>query len=311
MDIERGGIVCTVGSQEIYLDPQRNINGRTAFVSHAHLDHLPPSGTSVISSDETRFLAELRGIHLEKAQDNGFTLVDAGHILGSRGLLIGDLFYTGDICTRDRAFMRKAQIPKCKTLITECTFGKPEFSFPTISEVVNQTSTIIAKMFERGRPVILMGYELGKAQILTRLFEKWQPLYVADSVKVMNDAYRTLGIDLCNAPSYTESEHKLANGPWVMVTPAMNSKNKLLLELKSKYDAVTVGFSGWAGSNYSAWRRSADYGVTMSDHCDFDELVAMVKSSGAQTVYTTHGFADEFSSYLNSIGINAHPLSKS
>lgn len=313
VSLERGGIVCSVGSHELYLDPSSNVRGRDAFVSHAHSDHLPPSGTAVISSTQTRTLAQLRDVSLGHIDAGDLSLIDANHILGSRGLLIDDVFYTGDICTRNRAFMRKAPIPKCKTLITECTFGLPEFSFPILSDVINKTSEIIAKTFAHGRPVILMGYEIGKAQILTHLFSKWDPMYVHDSIKIINDAYRKMGVNLRDLPSYTEAEskHLLDNGPWVMIAPKMNSKNKLLSELKSKYGAVTVGFSGWVGSAHPAARSSADYMIKMSDHCDFDELVNMVLSSGAKTVYTTHGFVDEFSAHLKSIGVNAQSLSKS
>jgi len=55
---------------------------------------------------------------------------------------------------------------------------------------------------------------------------------------------------------------------------------------------------------------SADYSVTMSDHCDFNELVDMVVKSGAEQVYTIHGFVDEFAAHLNNIGIRAQPLIK-
>ena len=33
---------------------------------------------------------------------DNFTLIDSGHILGAKGLLYDDLFYTGDICTREQ-----------------------------------------------------------------------------------------------------------------------------------------------------------------------------------------------------------------
>ncbi len=46
----------------------------------------------------------------------------------------------------------------------------------------------------------------------------------------------------------------------------------------------------------------------MSDHCDFNELVDMVVQSGAEQVYTIHGFVDEFAEHLQKIGINAQPL---
>jgi len=48
----------------------------------------------------------------------------------------------------------------------------------------------------------------------------------------------------------------------------------------------------------------------MSDHCDFNELVDMVVKSGAEQVYTIHGFVDEFAAHLNKMGINAKPLIK-
>jgi putative mRNA 3-end processing factor len=48
----------------------------------------------------------------------------------------------------------------------------------------------------------------------------------------------------------------------------------------------------------------------MSDHCDFNELVDMVVKSGAEQVYTIHGFVDEFAAHLNNIGIRAQPLIK-
>ena len=312
VSLERGGIVCTVGSREIYLDVHSGIGDKTTFVSHAHHDHLPPSGTLAIASDETRTLAGLRGIELVPAETNHIDLFDSGHILGSRGLLIDDVFYTGDICTRSRAFMKGAKIPKCNTLITECTFGLSKFSFPSITEVIAKTSRIISKMFECGRPVILMGHELGKAQILTYLFQSWKPLYIYDSIKIMNDAYRKMGINLQDVPSYTKakSKHLLDNGPWVMIAPKITSKTRDLLEIKSKYNAATISFSGWVGSGYPASRSSADYQIQISDHCDFDELVDMVLKSGAKTVYATHGFAPEFSAHLRSIGINAHALSK-
>jgi putative mRNA 3-end processing factor len=48
----------------------------------------------------------------------------------------------------------------------------------------------------------------------------------------------------------------------------------------------------------------------MSDHCDFNELVNLVVQSGAEKVYTIHGFVDEFAEHLRTMGINAQPLVK-
>ena len=96
--------------------------------------------------------------------------------------------------------------------------------------------------------------------------------------------------------------------PWIMVAPMMSEKNKFLKEMKSKYGAVTIGFSGWAKSTKFNFGRRTDYSIPMSDHCDFDELVNMVVQSGAEKVYTIHGFVEEFAEHLRKLGISAQPL---
>ncbi|MCY4252100.1 MAG: exonuclease [Thaumarchaeota archaeon] len=304
----RRGIVCETRGREVCLDPPGRVGARLAFVSHAHADHLPASGTSAVSSEETRALAGARDVAIHGADGGGLEMVDAGHILGSRGLLFDDIFYTGDICTRARAFMRGARVPRCRTLITETTFGLPSFSFPPPSEVARRVNGIISSAFERGRPVILVGHQLGKAQLLTHMFGHWAPLYAHDSIRAINGVYAEMGVRMPETVGHTEAESRglLARGPWVMVAPM--GAGALISGLRRRHRAVTVAFSGWAGSGHAAERRGADYVVPLSDHCDFGELVGMVVASGAETVYTTHGYADEFGAHLRTMGIDARPV---
>jgi putative mRNA 3-end processing factor len=295
------------------LDPKKTDSAAINFVSHAHMDHLPSkNGGTILSSIETNKIAHLRGFtmqnHIEKIDD--YHLVDSGHILGSKGLLFEDIFYTGDICTRNRGFLDGAKIPKCKTLITECTFGLSEFVFPKLDEIKKQVNELISEFYSKGIPVILMGYQLGKAQTITQLFGHWSPLYFHDSVKEMNDLHNQLGVSLNDGIGHSEAQKKglLDKKPWIMVAPMMSEKNSFLKEMKSKYGAVTIGFSGWAKSTKFNFGRRTDYSIPMSDHCDFDELVNMVVKSGAEKVYTIHGFVEEFAQHLRTLGISAQPL---
>jgi len=155
-----------------------------------------------------------------------------------------------------------------------------------------------------------MGYQLGKAQTITQLFGHWGPLYIHDSVKEMNSLHQKFGISLPDGISHSEAEKNglLEKKPWLMVAPMMSSKNKFILEMKLKYSAVTIGFSGWAQSTKFSFGRRTDYSIPMSDHCDFNELVDMVIQSGAEKVYTIHGFVNEFAEHLRKIGINSQPL---
>lgn len=309
----KNGILCEIGDKKIFLDPKNTDSSGINFVSHAHMDHLPSkNGGMILASIETNKIANLRGFKMENhvEQLDDYSLIDSGHILGSKGLLFNDIFYTGDICTRDRGFLYGAKIPKCKTLITECTFGLPDFIFPKLEEIKKNVNEIISELYSRGIPVILMGYQLGKAQTITQLFGHWSPLYFHDSVKEMNELHTQLGVGLSPGIGHSEAQKKglLDKKPWIMVAPLMSEKNQFLKEMKSQYGAVTIGFSGWAKSTKFSFGRRTDYSIPMSDHCDFGELVEMVVQSEAEQVYTIHGFVEEFASHLRKIGINAKPL---
>ena len=309
----KNGILCEVNDKRVYLDPKNTDSSGINFVSHAHADHLPSkNGGTILSSFETNEIANLRGFKMENFVNSidDFSLIDSGHILGAKGLLFDDIFYTGDICTRSRGFLQGAKIPKCKTLITECTFGLPEFVFPRLDEIQKQVNELISDLYGKGIPVILMGYQLGKAQTITQLFGHWEPLYFHDSVKDMNSLHQRLGVSLKDGIGHSEAEKRglLDKKPWVMIAPLMSAKNKFIQDMKSKYGAVTIGFSGWAQSTRFPFGRRTDYSIPMSDHCDFNELVEMVVQSGAEQVYTIHGFVEEFAEHLKKIGITAQPL---
>lgn len=304
----------------VALDPSRAPDCDYAFVSHAHIDHMHRKGkgstskSRLIVSKETSLLAEARGYSIEgKEEHDGFALVDTGHILGSRGLLIndGDVYYTGDLSIRERAFMKPAKMPHASTLIIESTFGRPGYKFPAVDDITHRTNKVISEMYDMGVPVILMGYALGKAQLLTKMFGHWDPVYVHDSVAKMNSVYLDLGVDLKNALSHTEAEARdllSKNKPWIMVAPLMSGRSAFVQDMKRKYGAVTVGFSGWALDAGFRYRMGLDYAFPMSDHCDYSELVEAVRACAPDKVYTFHGFAEEFAASLKTMGFDAEPV---
>lgn len=312
------GILVQSGQTTIALDPHRESDSEFTFVSHAHVDHLHRAGrrskkkSQLLASKETFRIANARGYNFEDQRHelDGFELIDTGHILGSRGLLIGndEVFYTGDISTRQRAFMKPGKMPHAHTLIIESTFGRPEYIFPDISEVEHRTNKIISEMYDLGTPVILMGYALGKAQLLTRLFEHWDPLYVHDSVAAMNSVYSELGVKFKDLVTYSQAESEgllEGNRPWIMVAPLMSGRSAFVKKMKEKYGAVTVGFSGWAVSQRYPYMMGLDYAIPMSDHCDYAELISAVKKCHPSRVYTFHGFAKEFAKSLRHAGFDA------
>ena len=51
-----------------------------------------------------------------------------------------------------------------------------------------------------------------------------------------------------------------------------------------------------------------DRGFVLSDHADWPELNTAIRETGAETVYVTHGFSQEFTRWLNETGMNAVTL---
>ena len=162
VNLGQSGIMVHHKDTVIALDPSRHTDSHFTFVSHAHVDHLhkrnvtKKNKSQTLASKETALIAEARGYKIGNPaeQCDGFRLVDTGHILGSRGLLIEEeVYYTGDISMRERAFMKPAKVPHAKTLIIESTFGRPEYIFPPISEIIHKTNKIIAEgnvVFDQG-----------------------------------------------------------------------------------------------------------------------------------------------------------------
>lgn len=309
----QNGINIEYGGATYSLDPRGAVRSDYTFISHAHMDHVqnPGPGTRVLASKETRMLAKARGFELGRTTESaeGVKLLDSGHILGARAICIADeLFYTGDAAGRDRAFMGRCRTKKARILVTESTFGKSNYVFPPIEQVAKQVNSTIGMLFDKGKPVVLMGYALGKSQILSHLFSCWSPLFLHEQVARMNDIYIECGISLKAGNKVGTDLSGLPRGPWVMVSPMMSSRGAVAKRLRKDFGAAFIAFSGWAADPGYAYSLGADYAFAVSDHCDYKELMALVREVSPETVYTTHGFTQEFAADLRDQGFDAKPL---
>jgi putative mRNA 3-end processing factor len=312
--LQRGGILVKTDEYSLALDPRRASKADYSFVSHAHIDHVhnPDGNSKIIASKETVELARVRGYKLSGAVDefDGVDLVDAGHILGSRAILIEDsVFYTGDFSTRDRGFLRGSPGVKCDTLIMETTYGSPRYIFTETDKIVAQVSRLIGECFHHCRPVVLTGYPLGKAQLITHLFRNWEPIYLHESVYRMNEAHIKLGVKIPKLDECGSKQHSiLKKRPWIMISPSSSGRSQFIRTLREEYGAVVVAFTGWAVDRRYTYSIGVDYAFDLSDHCDFNELVQLAKYCNPSKIYTVHGFALEFAEHLKFLGFDAEPL---
>ena len=173
--------------------------------------------------------------------------------------------------------------------------------FLRLTEIIHKTNRIISEMYNLGVPVLLMGYPLGKAQLLAAFFGHWDPIYVHDSIDKMNSVYIELGAPLKNMTTYSTAEKKgllSKNKPWVMIAPLNTGRSNFVKLMKQMYGAVTIGFSGWAINRRYKFMMDLDYTMPMSDHCDFNELVKVVRACNPKKIYTFHGFSVDFAHRL-------------
>jgi Cft2 family RNA processing exonuclease len=114
---------------------------------------------------------ELNSYHQQKDAKVNCTFYDAGHILGSAGVLLENndhkIFYTGDINLSSQTLQASAQLPEIKidTLILETTYGA------TDSELLldwNSESFRFAKeannILNKGGSILIPVFSLGKMQ---------------------------------------------------------------------------------------------------------------------------------------------------
>ena len=296
--LKNGSIVIRFRGKTISLDSTAPLQTDIAFISHAHYDHLPRRVSStVLASNETVELARIRGLpiksHINKAES--LKLIDSGHILGSRALLVDDdLLYTGDFAGRPRAFLSKLISVKCKTLIVEATYGKPGIVFPSVAKVMGAAMDSISRAYELGNGIVLEGYTLGKAQLLNYMFQTWRPIFVHPKIEAVNQIYRKFGVAIPMPDKVVDDIGGLIHkGPFVFIAP-MN------IHLRS--DVPMIKFTGWA---HNASRSS----LPLSDHADFQELITYIKKANPERILTIYGFDRGLAEELRRQGFYAKSVS--
>ena len=301
----------------IHLDPKKEPHGNLVFISHGHADHMLRKKTPIpkLCSEATEKLVTVRRnyplintIRELSIKDLNLRMIDTGHVLGSRALVIENekkIIFTSDFCPRQRAFLGSFTPEKCDYLMIEATFGKEKYVFPPSEEIIKNAKDWVEEQFKMGCPVVLMGYTLGKAQLICKIFEDFAPIYVDENIKKINDVYRECGIPIQDFKSFEQTK-QLKIHPWLLITSPTSGRAKLM----RKVNAKTAIFTGWGVDEESyVYRMKVDRVFPLSDHADFNELVSTVEKCSPEKVFVSHGYDHEFAAYLKTRGFDAQPLS--
>jgi putative mRNA 3-end processing factor len=296
------GLIVETAKYRYAIDKASGVSADYHIISHAHSDHLPRNALGkLVASRETYELAVKKGIKMGRLVENidNITLIDSGHILGSKAALIEDrILYTGDLNIRSRLFLEGFRPREAEILIIEATYGDPKYKFDSFNELAKSANSLIMELLRKNINVLAIGYSLGKAQILTQLLDWYNNLYVSNSVYKYNEAYRKLGVKL---NSRYERWNQDVEEPFILIA---HSTNKDAKDAIMRYDAIPIYFTGWAVSR--SWEDRI--GIGLSDHSDFYDLMRVIDRVNPSKIYTIYGQKVRFAKILRSLGYDAESI---
>lgn len=301
---------------ELYLDA-RDAPG-TVFVSHAHADHCS-NAARIVCTPETAFLHQLRR-GCREAMPVAFgepvivgnatvTLQPAGHVLGAAMLVSesvhGRVAYTGDFKLRHNPFTPPVTIPRCDTLVMECTFGEPRYVFPPDEEVLRQLYAFIDDAFQDDAVPVLLAYALGKGQeVLHHLTAHGYDVMLHGAIASMCQAHVELGYPFPGPGTWTRYRRGEI-GKRVLITTPGTRRTAMIQSLPRRRICHLTGWALHPGAHNMY--RDCDLVLPLSDHAGWNDLVRMAVESGATRVYTVHGHGG-LAAHLRTLGIEAEHL---
>ncbi|ERG94483.1 MBL fold exonuclease [Haloquadratum walsbyi] len=278
----------------------------TTAVTHAHGDHLVDNSNAseIVASELTAALASVRQSECEPETTThpAVELIPAGHIVGSRAVLLTDpetdrrYLYTGDCRLSDRLYLDGFDPVDADVLILETTYGDPRYRFPSPTKTHQQICDWLNETMDD--VVILFGYALGRAQKLQKLVESTERsrVFITDAIGELNSVIESHREITFNSYRYHEDTTLQAGD--AVVLPMQTTRLGWIESLVDETDAITAGFSGWAVDDSFIYQRGVDEGFVLSDHCDYDELTELVTAVDPERVYTQHGFTETFATEL-------------
>ncbi|HEX6250591.1 MAG TPA: MBL fold metallo-hydrolase [Gemmatimonadaceae bacterium] len=303
-----------VPAADLHLDARR-APGLT-FVSHAHSDHCSSAPRIVCTKETAELHRRRRGVkevvtlafgEQLPLRNSTLQLTPAGHTLGSAMAIVrseeGVLAYTGDYKLRPGPFSAGVTVPRCDTLVMECTFGQPRYRFPPETEVLERLFAFIDAALAAGDVPVVLAYAFGKTQdALYHLTMRGYHVGVHGPGAALCQAHVDLGYHFPGPGSWSTWPNATSRPQVLLMTPRGRDS---LPGSSRRYRCVHL--TGWACSRNPARFTGRDFALPFSGHADFAELERTAAESGARKIYTVHG-APGFAAYLRSRGYDARHL---
>lgn len=312
------GLYCEAG--DFYIDPWRGVE--RAIITHAHSDHARRGSKSYLTArDGEHVLRERLGprVRIEtvaygqalRMKDAVVSLHPAGHLLGSAQVRIECdgrvVVVSGDYKTQEDPTCAALETVPCDEFVTEATFALPVYRWPAVQEVFDEINAWWRENQLAKRTSVIFAYALGKAQrIMAGVDASIGPIVVHDSIARLCACYEASGVKLPRYQALEPAFVRAARGQALVIAPQAVRRSRLLARLGPLATAMA---SGWMLLRESRRRMSVQRGFVLSDHADWDGLLATIRATGAGSVGVMHGNAPVLTRYLRERGWDAYGLS--
>jgi len=311
------GIYCSLA--DVYLDPWRPVNN--AMITHGHSDHARWGHQHYLCVEEampviryrlntTSPIQTVRYGEVITIQGVNFSFHPAGHIIGSAQIRVeykNEVWvFSGDYKTEQDGVATPFEPIRCNTFISESTFGLPVYNWKPQIGIFKDINDWWRKNKEEEKVSVLTCYTLGKAQrILKNLDLSVGKIFTHGAVENINRIIREQGVALPDTHLITKETKKIEWAGGLILCPPSAVGTPWM----QKFNPYSLGVaSGWMSLRGTRRRRGADRGFALSDHADWNGLNTAIKETGAQQIYTTHGYAETFSKWLREKGLDAHAV---
>jgi len=305
------GLHCAAGG--FYIDPWLPVE--RALITHAHADHARGGSAAYLGAREGAPLLRARlpldatietvpyGTSL-RVNDVDVSFHPAGHVLGSAQIRIASaddvVVVSGDYKLAADATCAPFEPVRCRTFVTESTFGLPIYRWPAPDAIFEQMREWWLANQRDGHASVIFAYALGKAQRiaagLASCGELPGAMFCHGALARINDAYHDAGVALpamqpvASAPADTDWQRAL-----ILAPPSAQGSTWM----RRFEPCRTANASGWMAIRGARRRANVDRGFVLSDHADWPALNTAVDASGAERIWVTHGYRDEFVRWLN------------
>src|SRR5262249_20247676 len=147
------------------------------------------------------------------------------------------------------------------------------------------------------RTSVIYAYSLGKAQrVLSEVDPTIGPIFIHGAVARLLPAYAVAGVKLPPVQTVTTETVQAAEGGGLVIAPSSGEGSPWLRRFGEVSRAAA---SGWMQIRGARRRAALDRGFVLSDHADWDGLLASIRATGANRVLVTHGYVLPMVRYLN------------